>query len=151
VRLPILRTWPKEDALPSTSLLTEDTKLSEHFSVQEDDLGKFAEARNAPRGASLPFHAQSLRLAARLNASRITDEEHASLIRERAKLVKRKFVEGLSKAEEIRLEYVRWSRDRIEDAKHGAALDTLEGAVMKYQDALRELQDLRLTLQSKLR
>ena len=91
--------------------------------------------------------AQSLRIAARLNAAKISKDEHVSLLSERAKLIEKKYIEpSLTRQETARLEYVRWSLDRIEDAKHGHALDNLELAVSKYQEALDGLLALRGTL-----
>ena len=147
----ILKMSQKGAALTASSVLTKDPALKDHLTVEEDGLGKFTERRHAPWSASLPIPAQSVRLAARLNATRITEKEHSSLIQERANLLNKRFSDGLTKGEETRLEYVRWSLDRIEDAKHGSALDSLEGAVMRYQEALKELQDLQVTLRSKLK
>lgn len=47
-------------------------------------------------------------------------------IKEHILLVKQKFDQGLSKAEDRRLTHVRWQLDRIDDAEHGENLDRLE-------------------------
>jgi hypothetical protein len=64
-------------------------------------------------------------------------EEIAS---ERAKLVVKKFDEGLSAHEEKRLLYVTWQLDRIDDALIGPALDTWEAVVKAEEDLAAVLQ-----------
>jgi hypothetical protein len=86
---------------------------------------------------------QATRRAARLNASKASDEEVASLLAERQQLLDKYFAGTITKGESTRLEYVRWSLDRIEDARHGAALDTLESHVARFEDLAEQLDALR--------
>ena len=79
------------------------------------------------------IYAITSRRAGRLNSTKITPEEHDSLLRERQGLLDKKFANEITKREANRLEYVRWSLDRIEDAKHGEALDDLQAAVVRYE------------------
>lgn len=102
--------------------------------------------RSVPRGA----REQSLRNAARINAASTSDEEYQRLLKERARLVQQKFSGELSLEGAARLEYVRWSLDRIEDAKHGYVLDRIEDAVIRYREALQDLQGLRANLAAHL-
>lgn len=135
----------KERVLITTSLPDSAVDAPSLISAPSYRESPFAEPSRRV-GLPIDAHAQSLRNAARLNASKISRQEHLSLLAEREELLKAKYERGLSIREITRLEYVRWSLDRIEDAKHGASLDTLEAAVYKYREALSELQALRASL-----
>ena len=87
-------------------------------------------------------HAQAARIAGRINASGISEVEHKALLAERQKLLDKQLVDEITTKEANRLEYVRWSLDRIEDAKYGFALDFLEGTVARYESLLSELRVL---------
>jgi len=91
-------------------------------------------------------HAQAARIAGRVNASAISEAEHKALLRERQQLLDKQFVGTISPRETNRLEYVRWSLDRIEDAKYGFTLDFLEGSVSRYEELLSKLSALDETL-----
>ena len=85
---------------------------------------------------------QVARLTARMNASAATETERAALLAERASLLDKKFANTMTREESSRLDYVRWSLDRIDDAKHGEALDNLEtkiGEIKKLSDELHGL------------
>lgn len=86
--------------------------------------------------------AESAKLAGRINALSVTAEEVKELYDERQKLLDKKFDESITKKEINRLEYVRWSLDRIEDAKSGQTLDALEDFVSKYENFLDEIKGL---------
>ena len=83
--------------------------------------------------------AAGAKAAGRLNSALISQKEHEDLLSERQMLLDKLFSEEITAAEENRLEYVRWSLDRIEDAKHGAALDILEAQAEAYENLLVEL------------
>lgn len=89
---------------------------------------------------------QFARLAARLNASAVTDRERSQLLAERTELLKKRLVGAITKKEEVRLEYVRWSLDRIEDAKHGTALDRLDSEVEQIRKLADEIANLNANL-----
>lgn len=94
-------------------------------------------------GVIREVYAITSRLAGRINASNVSEHEHNALLRERQTLLDKKFNGTITRKEANRLEYVRWSLDRIEDAKYGQALDFLESSVAQYeqlQDDLRNLQ-----------
>jgi len=93
-------------------------------------------------GGGANVFADAARIAGRLNASSVSEEEHKNLLDERQQILKKKLLNGITKKENNRLEYIRWTLDRIEDAKYGGALDALEGAVERYENLLRELHDL---------
>ena len=77
--------------------------------------------------------------------------ELSLLLDERKSLLAKKLSAGaLSRDEADRLEYVRWSLDRIEDARHGHVLDRLQGLVDAYKNELRDLQMLNTGLRSHL-
>lgn len=139
----------KEHALITANHPVEASNASSLILAPGSGESPFSET---PRRSALPLdaHAQSLRNAARLNASKISKQEHQSLLNERSQLLKMKYESGLNIRQITRLEYVRWSLDRIEDAKYGANLDTLESAVYKYREALSELQALRGSLEGHL-
>lgn len=86
--------------------------------------------------------AVTARIAGRLNAASISRDEHEALLRERQALLDKKFSGSMTRKEEIRLEYVRWSLDRIDDAKHGQELDLLEGLAAQYESFLSNLHRL---------
>jgi hypothetical protein len=88
------------------------------------------------------LYAITAQRAGRLNAANISQQEHDMLLSERARLIEKKFSGGLSRREEHKLEYVRWSLDRIEDARHGEAVDALDSAVMRYERFMEDLTQL---------
>jgi hypothetical protein len=104
------------------------------------DLGSY-------RGA----YAIASRMAGRLNAATISDEDYEALLKERQDLLDKKFDKTISRQEEIRLEYVRWSLDRIEDARQGHVLDALEGAISEYENFLLDIRSLQEDLQQHLK
>jgi hypothetical protein len=89
-----------------------------------------------------PGYDAASRVAARINASAISKQEQDAFLAERAMLLKKKYESSLTRRETNRLAYVRWSLDRIEDAKHGADLDILESGVSEYEDFLDEIRNL---------
>lgn len=95
-----------------------------------------------------PF-AASAKQAARINASFVPKEEIESLLLERQRLLDRMFSGTITRKEENRLSYVRWSLDRVEDATRGAALDALEAQVDQYGDFLSEINKFYEQLQRK--
>jgi hypothetical protein len=91
-------------------------------------------------------YAATSRIAGRLNAASITEEEHQSLLRERQALLDKKLGGTITRREENRLQYVRWSLDRVEDAKYGRTLDALEDRVRAYEQFLSDIQGLQAQL-----
>lgn len=94
--------------------------------------------------------AASSRRAGRINAAGASEDELRSLLLQRQHLLDKKFEGSMTRKDEIKLEYVRWSLDRIEDARHGEHLDRLESAIGRYEDLkgdihalLRQLTELR--------
>lgn len=85
---------------------------------------------------------QATRLAARLNASTASDEEHKNLLSERQRLLDGQLNGTITRREEIRLEYIRWSLDRIEDAKHGFGLDRLQAHIGEIERVSEQLEGL---------
>lgn len=114
-------------------------------------------AGEQPSQSSAPFrapefnvsgelHAIAARQAGRMNAASIPPQEIESLLSQRQALLDKKYNGTMTRQDEIKLEYVRWSLDRIEDAKHGPALDELESSVALYERFLSEVQDLKRQL-----
>ncbi len=97
------------------------------------------------------MYALASRRAGRLNASSISQNECDALLRERQILLDKKFNETITRAETIRLEYVRWQLDRIEDAKHGEAMDALENWVSQYERFQVEVERLEKQLSENLK
>jgi hypothetical protein len=93
-------------------------------------------------GASPALYAATARLAGRVNAASVSDEEHNAWLAERQSLLDKKLAGTITRREANRLTYVRWSLDRIEDAKYGHTLDRLGGAVSDYERFATELSDL---------
>jgi hypothetical protein len=84
-------------------------------------------------GALAAVYAITSRIAGRINAASISDEEQTDLLRRRQALLDKELTGTLTRTEQNALEYIRWSLDRIEDAKYGAELDELEEAVRRYE------------------
>jgi hypothetical protein len=100
-----------------------------------------ATALNVPDfGARGPMYAVASRLAGRINAAGISEAEHKELLQKRQLLLDKKLGGTISRKEANQLEYVRWSLDRIEDARNGAALDKLEDAVSLYERFVSDVQ-----------
>lgn len=95
------------------------------------------------RGLGSDVYAAGAREAGRINASGISDDEHRRLLAERQSLLDKKFAGTMERRDETRLAYVRWSLDRIEDAKHGSHFDRLEEVVLRYERFLADLEDLK--------
>jgi hypothetical protein len=90
---------------------------------------------------------QMHRLAARLNASAVSDKEAKGLLDERQRLLDKHFAGTITKKEKNRLEYVRWSLDRIEDARNGAWLDKLDARIAEFNKIAEHLEHLQAQLQ----
>ena len=95
-------------------------------------------------------YATTARIAGRINAANIPPTEHDALLRERHQLLDRALKGTITRKESNKLQYVRWSLDRVEDAKHGQALERLEGAVSTYEQFLIDVKILSAQLQEKL-
>lgn len=87
-------------------------------------------------------YAVTSKLAGRMNAASISETEHQRLLDERQQLLDKFFDRSITKREQTRLEYVRWSLDRIEDAKYGSVLDILDDAVSMYENFSADVKDL---------
>ena len=82
------------------------------------------------------------RLAGRINASSASELELKGLLSERQTLIDKKFANTITRAESNRLEYVRWSLDRIEDARYGMTIDMLHNKMAEYENFLQQIDDL---------
>lgn len=80
--------------------------------------------------------------AGRQNAAKATDAEYNDFLRERASLLDKHFAGTISRKEAIRLEFVNWSLDRIEDARYGPALDMFDAAIGNYEQFSSEIAAL---------
>lgn len=94
-------------------------------------------------------HAATARKAGRVNANAITESELEALLAERQALLDKVFDEAATRSDHNRLAYVRWSLDRIEDARHGEHLDRLEEIVVRYERFRKDLEVLRQRLEFK--
>lgn len=84
-------------------------------------------------GVTSDLYALASRRAGRLNAASISDKELDDLLVERQLLLDKQFSETITRPETIRLTYVKWQLDRIEDARYGETLDALENWAEKYE------------------
>ena len=98
-----------------------------------------------------PAYAATSRIAGRINAANISDGELNELLRERQKLLDKQFEGVITRKEFNKLEYIRWTLDRIEDARHGHALEMLDSAVSRYEQILEDLHLLGEHLGARLR
>lgn len=92
-------------------------------------------------------YAITARLAGRVNASNVSPDEERELLREREALIIKRIGNEITRREINRLEYIRWSLDRIEDARHGHSLDSLEGLVEFYEKFEADVESLKLQLE----
>ncbi len=102
----------------------------------------------ANRAREVPL--EGWRIAGRLNAARVSNEEFQALLEERRSLLDKKFQGKITRREVLRLQRVRWELDRIEDAKYGPMLDRLEAAVSRYEQFSAQLAGLRSQLKQHL-
>jgi|GEM_PF-3128160 hypothetical protein len=99
-----------------------------------------------PQTIDSESHQQVAKLAGRLNASTASDKEYNELLAERQRLVDKRLDGTITKKESIRLQYVRWSLDRIEDAKHGRNLDRLAARIDELDKVREHLEGLQKQL-----
>jgi hypothetical protein len=88
------------------------------------------------------LYALASKRAGRVNAASVPDNEVRDLLDERQRLLERFFDGTLTRREEIRLQYVRWNLDRIEDARFGVDLDAIEGYVIEYERLRDQVEKL---------
>lgn len=121
-----------ESAVVASQLETPTKKDFSATATGSDDLFQIKKAVVA--------RASTNKAAGRLNASIITDEEENAWLKERAELLQKKLSGDFTRQDERRLTYVRWSLDRIEDAKYGQNLDELEAVADMYAGFLDQVQ-----------
>lgn len=109
-------------------------------SVEQTE-GSSAPPRFPTFGVSGELYAIGARRAGRINAASVSKEEFNKLLQERQVLLDKKFAGTMTRKESIRLEYVRWSLDRIEDARHGQTLDALDDLVTRYEQLQTDLRN----------
>jgi hypothetical protein len=85
-------------------------------------------------------------MAGRLNAASISEDEHADLLRQRQALLDKELAGTIDRSEKNKLEYVRWSLDRIEDARYGQEMDALEETIKRYERFEVSLRDFNTEL-----
>ena len=124
------------------------------------DVAEAATRQDGPPSAhSAPFkapdfsaysqlYAETSRIAGRINAANVSEKEINELLSERQMLLDKQFAKTITRKEIIRLEYVRWSLDRIEDAKYGMVMDMLDNAVERYERFVSDIQNLERELQA---
>ena len=119
--------------------------------------GAAAKSAVATGGADFPdfgrydaAFAASSKIAGRINAANISDAELRELLRERKRLITKKLEGTITRKESNRLEYVRWTLDRIEDARDWHVLEALESSVIRYERLADDLSDLFANLNAKL-
>jgi hypothetical protein len=124
-------------------------------SMADPDLSSSTESTVGVSSLSLPnlrpidrnIDSQMAKRAGRMNASAISPEEERALHTERLELLKKQLTTQLTRRELNRLQYVRWSLDRIEDAKSGEAMDVLERRIAQYEQFAEQVKDLQMQLE----
>jgi hypothetical protein len=86
-------------------------------------------------------YAATRRILARRNTMTVKKQEMKHLLAERQTLLDKKFNGTMTRRDENRLEYVRWSLGRIQDATSGQSLDALESIVGAYENFLAEMRN----------
>ncbi len=99
-------------------------------------------ARNDPATLS------AARLAGRMNAASVSQDEVDALLRERQRLIDKTLDGTITRQQQNRLSYIEWTLDRVEDARHGEFLDTMEAHITRYETLLTDLEQLRSKLDS---
>jgi hypothetical protein len=92
-------------------------------------------------------YAVTARLAGRVNAANVSSAELKELLHEREQLIFKQINNQITRKETHRLEYIRWSLDRVEDARYGHSLDALESLVEYYEKFEADLQGLKSQLE----
>jgi hypothetical protein len=72
-------------------------------------------------------------LAGRMNAAAISHHDHQRPLDERQQLLDKELAGSITRHEINRLQYIRWSLDRVDDARYGMGLEMLENAVARYE------------------
>ena len=85
-------------------------------------------------------YAAASRLLGRMNTRTVERAEMQRLLNERQALLDKRFDGTITKPEENRLTYVRWTLGRIQDARSGESLDALESIVGAYEMFLTEMR-----------
>ena len=127
----------------SSELTLSDSPMTEPLTVD----ASLSAPLNAPNfGALAHVYAVTTRMAGRLNAASISENEHAGLLRRRQALLDKELTGTITRGEQNELEYVRWSLDRIEDARYGSEMDALEEAVKRSERLEVALRDFNTQL-----
>jgi hypothetical protein len=134
-----------------TTLTAEETGQSDFVVARQSGSGTVTTF--TPLSAPSPnvygsAYAATSRLLARLNTSIVKKEEIEGLLQERQALLDKKFNGTMSRYDENRLEYVRWSLGRIQDVRSGPSLDALENIVEGYERLLSGMSDFQRQLDS---
>ncbi|WP_125469937.1 hypothetical protein [Caulobacter vibrioides] len=125
------------------------------FGGAERDFGSEAGAGGRPGTGGLKrldfgrydqTSAATARLAGRIVASQTTDAELDELHRSRHAILDKLELGSLSRRDEIKLKYIEWQLDRIEDARYGMSLDILEGMIEKYEAFAVDIHQLKADL-----
>ena len=140
---------PAHDTIDASNEVLEPVHRaqSEAFSQNSTD-NNVVFSLDLPNSDQRSLRAAASKAAGRINASTASEKEYNDLLAERQKLLDRKFSGEITRRETNRLAYVRWSLDRIEDAKYGASLDILEDHVIQYENLLREIGNLTRQLET---
>lgn len=85
--------------------------------------------------------------ASRRLARLVPQEEHAKLLDKHKYLVEKRFTTGLTRSEELDLQLIRWSLDRIDDANVGAGLDFLERIASSQENLAERITNTLLALE----
>jgi hypothetical protein len=93
-------------------------------------------------------YAASSRIAGRINAASISPAEHQGWLDERQRLLDKEFAGTITREEMNRLKYVRWSLDRVDDARYGPDLDVLDSAVTRFERLQSDMHELQKQLSS---
>jgi hypothetical protein len=125
-----------------TTFGTSDTVQASGQGVAEKQAAPSASFRVPTFDAYGRVYAIEARRAGRLNAANASDEERRKLLQERQQLLDKKLDGKISRREANRLEYVRWSLDRIDDARSGEAMDDLENLISQYEQFRRDIAEL---------
>ncbi|TXM91964.1 hypothetical protein [Methylobacterium sp. WL116] len=142
----------------SSSAALQNDNVAESYSPRGDTYNgvrtpssNFEAHNTAVEALSLPTfdarnYAATSKIAARVHTANVSQGEIDKLERTRRALLDKKYAGEIRQEEINKLAYVRWSLDRIEDAKYGTSFDLLEEKVIAVERLIKEMAVLKSKL-----
>ncbi len=101
--------------------------------------GALPENKTIPRWEGQENFAVEAKIIGRELSKKIPKKQYEEICKEYSTLSDKMFAVGLTKEEEHRRIYLKWSKDRIEDAYYGASLDYLDELIAIKESIAEEI------------